>query len=155
MKKTKLTWEDIEKLCTQLTDQIYDKVLTTPKFNTIVTISKGGLIPARLIAETLDVQRIVTVGISSYKQEKQTKFDVYQTITDPLIGQRVLIIDDIADSGKSLSYVKELINEHNPDSIKICTLHYKSNSSIKPDFFGKKVLNSEWIVYPWELKNTN
>jgi hypoxanthine phosphoribosyltransferase len=58
--------------------------------------------------------------------------------------KNVLIVDDIADTGKTLAELKEY-------NFQTATLYYKSRSIIKPTFIGEEVENDEWVVFPWEL----
>jgi hypothetical protein len=61
----------------------------------------------------------------------------------------VLIVDDVADSGRSLTVAKEYILKQGAGEVKIATLHYKPVSMFKPDFFIGTT--DAWIIYPWEV----
>ena len=67
-------------------------------------------------------------------------------------GDRVLLVDDIADSGESLVFASQRIRDFAPKVAKIdtATIHYKPKSIVEPNFIGKKIENDVWIVYPWE-----
>ena len=63
-------------------------------------------------------------------------------------GKKVLVIDEVADSGECLELVKRLLKKQRPKSIKTAVLHKKPGSVHKPDYFIEET--KSWIVYPWE-----
>ncbi len=67
-------------------------------------------------------------------------------------GKKVLVVDEVADTGKSLKLVKEHIIEQGATEVKIATVYYKPWSIVKPDYYEKET--SCWIVFPWEIKET-
>ncbi|MDH7477961.1 MAG: phosphoribosyltransferase family protein, partial [Candidatus Bathyarchaeota archaeon] len=78
------------------------------------------------------------------------------TLTQPVsvdvVGKRVLVVDEIADTGQSLKLVKEHIVKQGAKEVKIATVYYKPWSIIKPDYYEKET--SRWVVFPWEIKET-
>jgi hypoxanthine phosphoribosyltransferase len=64
----------------------------------------------------------------------------------------VLIVDEVADTGKSLVLIKQHITEKGAAEVKIATVYYKPWSIITPDYYAKET--SRWIVFPWEIKET-
>jgi hypoxanthine phosphoribosyltransferase len=67
-------------------------------------------------------------------------------------GKRVLIVDEVADTGKSLKMVREHIVQEGAEEVKTATVYYKPWSVVRPDYFAKET--SDWIVFPWEIKET-
>ena len=83
--------------------------------------------------------------------------DIYETVKEPKItqpvstnvkGRRVLVVDDVADSGKSLKLVKEHLAEQGASDVKICAIYYKPWSILLPDYYARKT--EAWIIFPWE-----
>ena len=66
-------------------------------------------------------------------------------------GLRVLLVDDVEDSGYTLQFALEHINSFNPAGIKIAVLHHKHISSVVPDFYAQKVISWRWLTYPWAI----
>lgn len=122
-KKKYVTWKDIELLVDKFIEKIKE---TNNKPKLIYSIPRGGLIPGVLISYKLNIPLINDVP----------------EIKDI---EHVLIVDDIADSGKTLKKIIE--NKKNPQ---IYTLFYKKKSKVKPRWFGEEVAEEEWIVFPWE-----
>jgi len=119
----------------------------------IVGVSRGGLIPAAVLSDRLGVD-CDSVGLRYYKSVRNTeeKPKITQHISCDLSGKKVLIVDDVADTGHSLQAVKRYVQEKGADDIMVCTLHYKPCSTIKPDRFVEET--NAWIIYPWELNET-
>jgi len=67
-------------------------------------------------------------------------------------GKKVLIVDEVADTGKSLRLVKSHLEEQGATEVKIMTIYYKPWSIVVPDWYAKET--SRWIVFPWERKET-
>ena len=69
-----------------------------------------------------------------------------------VVGKKVLVVDEVADTGASLKLVKLHVLEKGASAVKMATLYFKPRSVFKPDYFVKET--NRWIVFPWELKET-
>lgn len=151
MEYIKPSWDEIEELTKKLVEKIKKSKF---KFDWIVGISRGGLLPARLISDYLNCPQLAVVRIEFYKSVGKTKD--FPRITQPVQvnvkGKNVLIVDDVADTGRSLVVAKEHLKKKGAKKVKIAALHYKPISVIKPDFYVAQT--SAWIIYPWERKET-
>jgi hypoxanthine phosphoribosyltransferase len=132
------TWDEIELLVGRLAHTIQ---ISGKKFDVILAITNGGIIPARLIARELDVNHIQFIPI----RNKQLHIEE----TPPLLnGTKYLVIDDIYDTGDTYNKVYSVIGEFDCDFAFLMTRYKDSNASLVA-----KVLNHEkWIVFPWEKK---
>jgi len=146
-----LTWDDVQKLSEKVSDKIKKSGF---KPDLIVAVSRGGFDPARIISDELDIRRLASVQISYYTGVNTTSDEpkVVHPLNADVSNIRVLIVDDVADSGESLKLVKRYVNSFNPLLAKTATLHYKPWSIYKPDYFAEEV--EDWIVYPWEYRET-
>lgn len=143
-------------------NKIYDSLLNqsqkiqkqTEKIDLILGISKGGLIPARILADFLQVSEIITIQVKFYIGIAQThdKPIIIQPLTVNLSGKKILVVDDIADTGKSLKIVIEHLESLGITEIKTATLYLNNRSVIKPDFYEE--ITDKWVVFPWEIKET-
>lgn len=138
----RLNWNSVIKYCEELAGKIDFRP------DVIVAISRGGLIPARIMSDILDVKEIAVLGIRHYTRpgEKEGKPVITQDISLDIRGKRILVVDDMADSGRSLLVAKERLKD--AKEIKVATIHYKPNSEYRPDYFVRST--TAWIVYPWE-----
>jgi len=143
-------------------DQIYELLLNLAnrvrrngfKPDVIVGVSRGGWPPARVISDLLGNPRLANVTAEFYVGVAETKGK--PTITQPVSvsvkGKKVLVVDDVADTGESLRLVRVHLGEQGATDVKIVTIYYKPWSVIIPDYYEKET--SSWIVFPWERKET-
>jgi len=120
------------------------------KADIIVAIARGGLVPARLVSDYLNVKKIFTIQLVFYDKvgKHYKKPRLISGLSCSIKNKNVLVVEDIADSGKSLEFAKKYLEKKSPKKIKFLTLHIKPNSSFKPDFFA--AITDSWVVYPWE-----
>ena len=148
-KKKKYSFNKIEQIVNSITHKMQqDKY----KPNKIVTLARGGFIPARLMARNLFVKKMYSIGLTLYNQDDKKTFP---TIYQPLIGDfnpndKILIIDDIVDSGESIVIPRNMLQVKGITNIKTCSVFYKQCSAYTPDYYGKIVPDDEWVVFPWE-----
>jgi len=143
--KELVTWKGVTSLCNKIVKKLK---LTYPDIldYKIVGLSRGGLIPATIISNILNIRKVYSIGLKSYEDTMQGDLEIYQ-IPELKDMEKILIIDDISDTGESLKATKEMIQ--NKDVITTC-LHIKEKSIFLPDIYGKSVENNVWVVYPWE-----
>ena len=151
MKYVHATWGDIERLCEVVAQQIKRSGFRP---QVIVAVSRGGLPPARIISDILDVDDVASITIRYYKSVGKTKEE--PEITCPLnadvAGKKVLIVDDVADTGHSLRVAKEHVLARGASEVRVATLHYKPWSVLKPDYYAEET--DAWIIYAWEKWET-
>ncbi len=116
----------------------------------IVGIARGGWIPARLLADFYGNRRTANIKIEFYDNTSRATEEpiITQEISENVKDKIVLVVDDVADSGKSLKAAVEHIKQMGPKELRTATLYFKRHSIIKPDYYIKET--QSWIVYPWE-----
>ena len=118
----------------------------------IVGVSRGGWIPAQIMSNLLENPRLATVTAEHYVGIAETKHE--PTITQPVSlqvkGKKVLVVDDVADTGETLKLVKQHLNRQGASEIRFATIYYKPWSVIVPDYHEKET--RRWIIFPWERK---
>jgi xanthine phosphoribosyltransferase len=122
------------------------------EWKAIVSITRGGLVPAAIIARELGVRNIETVCIASYHEYKdQGNLVVLKGISEDIInetngGEMVLVIDDLADTGATAKKVREMLpNAH------IATVYSKPSGKPNVDTYVTEVSQDTWIYFPWDL----
>lgn len=140
-------WNEIYDGCVELADQI-KKSGFNPEI--IVGVARGGWIPARILSDLLGNTFVASIRVEFYKGVAETakKPVVSQQVSTSVAGKRVLVVDDVADTGESLVTVRQNLVSHGASEVKIATLHYKPRSILRPDFYVRET--SAWIVYPHE-----
>ncbi|MHA1874718.1 MAG: phosphoribosyltransferase [Candidatus Heimdallarchaeaceae archaeon] len=142
-----VSWDEAYNMCYYL----FEKLINANEFpDIIVGIARGGWIPARLLSDFYGNKFTANIKIEFYRDTSQVRENpiITQELTAEVKSKKILIVDDVADSGKSLQAAMEHIKTKDPKSIKTATLHYKKHSVVVPDFYIN--LTDKWIVYPWE-----
>jgi len=143
------SWDQIYELLIGLTDKIKKDHY---KPDLIVGICRGGWPPARVLSDLLDNPNLVNVRVEFYVDIKKTAEEprIIQPISVSVKGKKVLVVDDVADSGKSLKLVREHLLEKGASDVRICTLYHKPWSIIVPEYSMRKT--KAWIIFPWERR---
>lgn len=142
------SWNQLGHLCFKLGKQINQ---TGKSYDRIIVIAKGGLTWSRVLADIINVPNIETIQVRLYHGIGKAfkKPEVIVPIKADIRGERVLLFDDVADSGRTLEFAKNLLLEQSA-SVDTATLFYKPSSKIVPDFFDHQT--DAWIVFPHELR---
>lgn len=142
-----LTWETFGTASRELTKQIVDSGFV-PEI--VIAIARGGLIPAGAIAYAMGVKAAGTLNVEFYSDIEETLPDpvVLEPLldTDAIVGKRLLVVDDVADSGRTLALVVELLRKHTED-VKSAVIYTKPRSIVAPDFSWRET--DLWINFPW------
>jgi len=127
------------------------------KFNYIVALSRGGLIPGVVLSHKLDV-RLVPINWSTRDNPMDREYNCWipEDINE---GKKILVVDDIIDSGEALRTMFEdwnssVCNKLNTENIYIASLIYNKDQSIVPNFYGTKISRKktpEWFEFWWEV----
>lgn len=128
-------------------------------WDVILAITRGGLAPAALVAEGLGVRNVLCATVMFYTDEGDAFFGlrVPRFLAFPpaalLRGQRVLIVDDVWDSGATAVAVRERVARAGATKAAVAVLHFKEANPNRmkdtPDFFADTT--DRWIIYPWEV----
>jgi hypothetical protein len=146
----KVTWDEVEEWSTLVSNKIYASGWLP---EVIIAISRGGYVPARLVCDRLVVGDLVSLQVCHWPSAAQMAKEaaVKYPLDYDLNHKRVLIMDDVSDTGDSIIVAKDYIwTKCRPDDIRVATLQWMSGSSkIKPDFYAEEVKKWCWYQYPW------
>ena len=145
------TWNQIYEMLLNLVEKIRKNGF---KPDIIVGVSRGGWPPARVLSDLMGNPNLANVRAEFYLGVAETKEEpvLTQPVSMKVAGKKVLVVDEVADTGKTLKLVKEHIIEQGATEVKIATVYFKPWSIVKPDYYEKET--SCWIVFPWEIKET-
>ncbi len=120
------------------------------RFDFIIAIARGGLIPAFLISRITDIRNIDTFICQSYN-DNHTKQDIvyFPKNYSHLRGKKVLIIDELVETGDTLKCAVESIKEAMPAEVKTMVVFKKSCTKYEPDWYIQEV-GSEWIHFKYD-----
>jgi xanthine phosphoribosyltransferase len=119
-------------------------------FSAVVAITRGGLVPAAIVARELGIRVIESVCVASYDYDKQGEIQVLKTVSPAIIGAElgagVLVVDDLVDTGATLKVVREMLPKAH-----FATVYAKPQGRPLVDTFVTEVSQDTWIYLPWDM----
>ncbi|HXF54242.1 MAG TPA: xanthine phosphoribosyltransferase [Hyphomicrobiaceae bacterium] len=145
-----VSWDQFHRDARALAWRLADK----GPFEAIVCITRGGLVPAAIVARELGLRLIECVCIASYRNEThQGELAVLKEIAPSVRalgngrGKGILVIDDLTDTGKTAAMVRSML----PDA-HFAAVYAKPQGSPVVDTFVTEVSQDTWIYFPWDLE---
>lgn len=121
--------------------ELAEKIDYSP--DVIVGIVRGGMVPARLLSSDLGVKDMYALTVKKVGGEQKVTSDIVEDIS----GKKILLVEDMLETGKSLIAAKEYLEKKGAE-VKTACLYMMPISEIKPDFSLKEV--TEVVPFPWE-----
>lgn len=120
-------------------------------FDLVVAIARGGFPPARFLCDFLNIKQLFSIQIKHYGggAEQQENAEVLNSNTGPIENKKVLLVDDVNDTGKSLETAFRELEKSRPLLLKTAVLHEKENTEFKADFVGESFRKWKWLIYQW------
>lgn len=123
-----------------------------PTIEEIVAISRGGLTFGHLLSDFLRIP-IWTIAIQSYTDiQEQGEILITGKLQTSIKNKHILLVDDIADSGKTMVRAVRYLTEAGAKNITTMTMFYKPHSIFRPEYFAKQT--SQWVIFPTETTET-
>lgn len=142
-----ISWEQIQNDCRALAWKLLD---VRNDWTRIVSIARGGLIPAAIVARELNIRVVDTVCISSYTIRNQGEsIDILKRPDLADMNEKWLIIDDLVDTGRTAGVVKEMF-----PGIHFATVYAKPEGRPLVNTFITEVSQETWILFPWDSFST-
>lgn len=137
---------EIERMCYRLARKIKR---SRYKFDVIVGVGRGGWVPARYLADYLgNILALAHMKVEHYVGiAKTTKARITEGVSTSVKGKRVLLVDDVPDTGDSLILAKGYLKKRGARDVRVACLHYKPWSVLKPEYYVKST--KSWVIYPW------
>jgi xanthine phosphoribosyltransferase len=120
-------------------------------FEAIVAVTRGGLVPAAIVARELGIRVIETVCVASYNHVQQGELRMLKAVAESIValggggGQGVLIVDDLVDTGKTAKMVRAVLPKAH-----FATVYAKPMGRPMVDTFVTEVSQDTWIFFPWD-----
>jgi xanthine phosphoribosyltransferase len=119
-------------------------------FHAVVGVTRGGLVPAAIVARELGIRVVETVSVASYDYDKQGEITVLKPVAADILsnnqGQGVLIVDDLVDTGATARVVREMLPKAH-----FATVYAKPSGRPLVDTFVTEVSQDTWIYLPWDM----
>jgi hypoxanthine phosphoribosyltransferase len=143
-----VSWEDLDQLVGVLAER-----LATERFDVLLAITRGGMVPAGMLAYRLRLRDILVAAVEYYDDTGQhgPTPTFFQFPADPLLrGKRVLIVDEVWDSGTTIHAVTERVRQAGGLPF-TAVLHYKPERSAVADHPDVHAVETDqWVVYPFK-----
>jgi len=143
-----VSWVELHRDARYLSEMLHAK----GTWKGIIAITRGGLIPAALVARELDIRLVDTVCVTSYGssssgQAEQEQSDVRILKEVAGDGEGYLLIDDLVDSGRTAGVVRKMLPKAH-----FATLYAKPLGRPIVDTCVKEFKQTKWIFFPWDIE---
>lgn len=144
VKKLYISWadfhQDVKKLC--------QKIKESGNYDKIIAVSRGGLIPAGIIAYELDIRNNEAINFSSYdgQEARRSDDDIEVSANIGEVNEKTLIIDDLADSGRTFRVLRQFYPK-----AKFACVYAKEKGASSTDIYAVD-MPDEWVVFPWDVE---
>jgi hypoxanthine phosphoribosyltransferase len=145
-----VSWQQFYNLTRRVVFLIHDSGF---KPDIIIAIGRGGYMPARIIADFLQIMNLTSFKIEHYiGAQKNPKAVIRYPLSKDIECRTVLLVDDVCDSGDTFTVARQhLMDIMYPEEIRTAVMHYKKVSSYEPDYYARKMVKWRWIIYPWAV----
>ena len=137
-----ISWEQLHRDSKALAWRLVDMA----KWDGIVAITRGGMVPASIIARELEIRLVDTVCISSYDERDQSKSAILKSVS--MDSEGWLLVDDLVDTGQTARIVKEMLPKAH-----FATVYAKPEGRPLVDTFITEVSQDTWILFPWDTES--
>ncbi len=143
-----VSWDQLHRDARALAWRLDGKGPDDGAWKAVVGITRGGLVPAMIVARELDVRVVDTISVQSYSHQDQREARVTKSPQADLMGDGtgILIVDDLVDTGKTLELVRTLYpNAH------FATVYAKPKGNPLVNTYVTEVSQDTWIFFPWDM----
>lgn len=150
MNKHYASWQEIHDSCCNIHQQLMKQ---NKQYDYVIGVLRGGAVPATILSHLFNC-KLHVIGIKTYDDTVQTDRAEFYAIDPAFYAncfyKRLLIVDDICDSGNSLKLLQEFFHEKTHKPVDTATIYWKPTSHVKPHYYVHEA--HEWISFPWEVE---
>ncbi len=120
----------------------------------ILAVARGGMTLGHFLAEALEMRDLYSLNSIHYDETRKLDYINVFNVPDLSKKKRVVIVDDIIDSGETIIEIKKVLNEKFPHlELKVASVFYKEKALLRPDFSAREA--TEWIEFFWDFQIDN
>ncbi|MEO1909122.1 MULTISPECIES: xanthine phosphoribosyltransferase [Paracoccus] len=118
------------------------------EWRAVLAVTRGGLVPAMIVARELDIRTIDTISVKSYHRQEQSGLTVLKKPDPELMGDGdgILVVDDLVDSGRTLELIREMYPKAH-----MATVYAKPKGKPMVNSYVTEVSQDTWIYFPWDM----
>lgn len=148
-----LSWGEAIELCYELAMRIHRSGYVP---DAIVAVLRGGILPALIVSDVLGVNEFHAVRARHWGigEEIYPEPLIEQLPRDAVFGKRLLVVDEVVDTGKTLAAVVRELEEAGAREVRSGVLHVKPSTIFEPDYYVVRLPEWAWVFYPWSLVET-
>ncbi|QCO54977.1 xanthine phosphoribosyltransferase [Pseudorhodobacter turbinis] len=143
-----ISWDQMHRDARALAWRLDGKGPDDGAWKAVVGITRGGMVPAMIVARELDIRVVDTISVKSYNHQDRAEAKVIKAPQEDIMGDGtgILIVDDLVDTGKTLELVRQLYpNAH------FATVYAKPLGRAMVETFITEVSQDTWIFFPWDM----
>jgi len=144
-----VSWDQMHRDARALAWRLQDKAPQEGgEWRAVVAITRGGMVPAMIVARELDIRTIDTISVKSYRKGEQGELQVLKAPDAAMMGngEGVLVVDDLVDSGRTLELVRQMYPKAH-----FATVYAKPKGQPMVQTYITEVSQDTWIFFPWDL----
>ena len=143
-----ISWSEVQRLCLRLANLVRESDYHP---DIVVAIGRGGFVPARLLCDYLDIMALTSIKIEHYLSgsTKQEQAIIRYPLCTNIENQRVLLVDDVNDSGDTLDVALQHLHSFKPSEVRTAVMHHKTTTHRAVDYHARKIVKWRWLIYPW------
>ena len=140
-----VSWDQFHRDSKALAWRLVEKPVT---WKGIIAITRGGMIPAGIIARELDIKHVDTIGISSHDDKQQREVRILKNFDAAIVGdgEGWLVIDDLVDTGNTAKIIRQKLPKAH-----LATVYAKPAGEPLVDTYVTWVSQDTWIYFPWDV----
>jgi hypoxanthine phosphoribosyltransferase len=145
-----ISWSEVERLCQRLAGLVRESGYRP---DLVIAIGRGGYVPARLMCDWLHIMGLTSIKIEHYLSgaNRQEEAVIRYPLKADIRGLRVLVVDDVNDTGDTLEAAKQHLQTFHPGEIRTAVMHHKAATRFEVDYYAGKIIKWRWLVYPWAV----
>ncbi len=145
-----ISWAEVERLCQHLAGLIRESGYRP---DLIIAIGRGGYVPARLMCDWLHIMGLTSIKVEHYLSgaNRQEEAVIRYPLKADIRGLRVLVVDDVNDTGDTLEAATQHLQVFQPGEIRTAVMHHKAVTHFDADYSAGKIVKWRWLIYPWAV----
>ena len=152
MNKVRVEWKAFHHACFHTARKVKED---HPHIDTIIALARGGLVPARIMAEYIKPDNFYVMGVRLYDGDQRGQaIRIHQDLPVDVYRDRnnsILVIDDVSDGGTTLSFARSRVFVQTGGAhIWTACPYMKTGTKAVPNFYSKEIPKDKWIVFPFE-----